>query len=140
MYLRVNQPFGLVYDHYLRPRTYVLGHVKINYKSTTQPSVGLCELYLRPRIYILGHAKKSNNTQHYVLCVVLRLTQQAHKLQPFGLQRNIAIAHHNRPKGRLWYVYHNLSGYGTRFKIIRWGLDCCNKHDTMHYNINTCCK
>ena len=91
------------------------------YKQTNPEGVGL-RTYLRPRIYILGHAKKRNNTQHYVLCVVLRLTQQAHKLQPFGLQRNIAIAHHNRPKGRLWYVYHNLSGYGTRFKIIIGGI------------------
>ena len=39
MYLRVNQPFGLVYDHYLRPRTYVLGHVKN--KKLAQPNLRL---------------------------------------------------------------------------------------------------
>ena len=47
MYLRVNQPFGLVYDHYLRP-TEPEGFCGPLFTSTTQPKVGLCVLYLRP--------------------------------------------------------------------------------------------
>ena len=127
MYLRVNQPFGLVYDHYLRPRTYVLGHAK-NKLQEHNPTFGwvvrailtsttrrVVRYYLRPRTYVLGHTQRNTHNTAQPLRVELCNAQF-----PYG---NCAT-----------------------FKIKHWGLDVATststqQHATSHQHnyAHNCC-
>ena len=125
MYLRVNQPFGLVYDHYLRPRTYVLGHAKIKVVLLARPTTFGCGPCIYKQINPFGVDLRTilTSTTQTLRVWVVRYVFTAWPLTGPGHSKKIHTTQLN-PYGLSCVTHNSLTGIVLRDWAVATSTTC----------------